>query len=234
MSQETQNQNDIGHSCPYCGDKNIETIATAPYVRGFLLAYQMGYKSFIGCVSCVRKKLFGEAGLSALVGWFSITSLIINPFLIIYNLFQGAFLKSNPAKVKDKLNEMGIPLNPAEVNLTQIGYTLAAAMVLADGKVEAEEIKAAEVIGEKIFDDFDEAAFHVLLKGHRELPDITDIARMLKDYLDDDGKKTLFKYLLAIAKSDGTIAPEEKALLVLVAQNMGMDMNLLKADGAAS
>ena len=87
MTNSTQHQN--GHTCPHCKSNKVETIAKAPYVRGFLLAYQLGSKTFIGCTSCVRKKIFKEVGLSMLLGWLSISALIINPFLIIWNLIQG-------------------------------------------------------------------------------------------------------------------------------------------------
>ena len=43
----------ISYSCPYCEGRNIETAAKAPYVRGFVLAYQIGSKSYIGCARCV-------------------------------------------------------------------------------------------------------------------------------------------------------------------------------------
>ena len=75
-----------GYPCPYCHQKPLETVATAPYVRGFIAAYQAGSKTFIGCVPCVRKKVLGEAALSLFIGWFSITALILNPFMIVYNL----------------------------------------------------------------------------------------------------------------------------------------------------
>jgi len=199
-------------------------MATAPFVRGFVLAYQMGKKSFIGCVPCVRKRIFGEVGLSALLGWFSITALIINPFLIIYNFFQGLFVKEKPFQVAQKLKEFGIPENPANINVTQIGYALAAAMIRADGKVEEAEIEMAEKIGEKIFSDFDEAAFRLILKNQKELPSVNDLTTLLKDVLNEEGKVVLFQYLLAIAQSDGHVDDTEKMMLMQLAANLNIDV----------
>ncbi|MEO1448197.1 MAG: TerB family tellurite resistance protein, partial [Bacteroidota bacterium] len=216
------------HTCPYCHAAPIETVATAPYVRGYILAYSIGYKSYIGCVSCVRKKVLGEAGLSALVGWFSISALIVNPFLISYNLIQSAFVREKPEKVRAKLRELGIPETPDHndnLDLTQIGYSLAAAMVLADGKVDEAELRVAEEIGDKVFQGkFDEAAFRLVVNGHKEIPAIKDLATLLKDLLNEDGKQLVFRYLLAIASADGMVSPEEKALLHEVAVNMQVDM----------
>ena len=219
----------IPYDCPYCTtDRKIETTATAPYVRGFLIAYSIGYKSYIGCVSCVKKKVLGEAGLSALVGWFSITSLFINPFMILYNLIQGIFIKANPEKVKNKLVKMGIPLNPSTLTFNQIGYVLAANMIAADGKIEPQELRVAEEAGEKIFDDFDEASLHVLLNDISNLPPVKDTAKMLKDQINQEEKVKIFKYLAAIAQSDGHIAAEEKAMLNDVALAIELDMSLLQ------
>lgn len=220
-----------GHKCPYCQSAPIETTATAPYVRGFILAYQIGHKSFIGCVSCVRKKILGEAGLSALVGWFSISALIVNPFLIVYNLIQSAFVSEKPDKVRAKLQELGIPDSPAEVNLTQIGYSLAAAMVLADGKVDEAELRVAEEIGDKVFaGEFDEAAFRMVVNGHKEIPAIKDLCVLLRDMLNEDGKQLVFRYLLAIAHADGMVSPEEKAMLHEVATVMQIDVDRLNKE----
>jgi len=222
----------IPYDCPYCEtDRKIETTATAPYVRGFILAYSVGYKSYIGCVSCVKKKVFGEAGLSALVGWFSITSLIINPFMIIYNLIQGLFIKANPEKVKTKLGKMGIPLNPQTLTVNQIGYVLAANMIAADGKIEPQELRVAEEAGEKIFDNFDEASLHVLLNDIKNLPPVQDTAKLLKNQIDQEEKVKIFKYLAAIAQSDGHVAAEEKAMLNNVAVAIDLDMSLLQSGG---
>ncbi len=219
------------YPCPYCNKRKLETTATAPYVRGFLLAYQIGKKSYIGCTSCVKKKVLGEAGLSALLGWFSITALIINPFLIIYNLIQGLTISANPVKVKMKLREMGIPENPSAVNITDAGCALAASMILADGDVDDQEIRIAEEIGEKIFGDFEEANLHLLLSGSKNLPAPMDMAIILRDALDQDGKALIFKYLLAIAQADGNVSAEEKTLLQQVATGMQLDMAQFNSQG---
>ena len=99
--------NDVSEfPCPYCKNASLETTASAPYVRGFLVAYQIGSKAFIGCTSCVRKKVWGEAFLSMLIGWFSITALVINPFMIVYNLIRGCFIGENKKSVAKKLEQL--------------------------------------------------------------------------------------------------------------------------------
>ena len=149
----------ISYSCPYCEGRKIETAATAPYVRGFVLAYQVGSKSFIGCTTCVRGKVLGEAGLSCLLGWFSITTLIINPILIVYNLARTPFIRTNYAKARKKLNDTGIPDDQSHVDITRLGYSLATSMMSADGQIDSEEINVAVKPGKKLFSDFNEEEF---------------------------------------------------------------------------
>jgi len=183
-----------------------------------LLAYQIGHKSFIGCVACVRKKVLAEAGLSALIGWFSITALLINPFLIVYNLLQGVFLREKRNKVSQKLQELGIPENLETIDLTSIGYTLAVSMIKADGKVEEAEIEMAEKIGERIFEDFDEAKFRLLVQENKRLPATKDLAILLKDALNQEGRTIVFEYLAAIAQADGHIDTSEQHMLIELAR----------------
>jgi len=218
MTPETSST--TGHKCPYCDAQNIDTVATTPYVRGFLLAYQIGSKTYLGCVSCVRKKVLGEAGLSSLIGWFSLTAVIINPILILYNLGQTAFIGPKVDKVKRQLKEMGIPEEASNVDIVSIGYSLAACMIAADGKIEAEELAIAEQIGAKIFDDFNTNDFRMIVKNHKQLPEISDLASLLKKTLTDDAKALVYDYLHAIANADGDFAKEEKVMLDQVAKNM--------------
>ena len=62
MNQTKQTDRPGGYRCPYCNQRSLETVATAPYVRGFLIMMLIGSKSFIGCVPCVRSRVLGEAG----------------------------------------------------------------------------------------------------------------------------------------------------------------------------
>lgn len=217
----------ISYSCPYCKGRGIETAATAPYVRGFLLAYQIGTKSFIGCARCVRTRILGEAGLSMLIGWFSITALVINPFLITYNLLQTAFVRRNYPKARKKLSDAGVPEDQSQVNPTQLGYSLAASMIVADGQVDAEEINVARALGPKLFPDFDDEALQAVVRRAKKLPSPQDIASLLREVLTADGKKAVVSYLWLIAKADGVVEESEKKLLEEVATNIGFSLSAM-------
>lgn len=215
-------QEPVSYPCPYCNTRKLETVGTAPYIRGFVLAFQYGSKTYIGCVPCVRNKILQEAGLSSLIGWFSISSLIVNPFLIVYNLVQSPFVKPNYGKVRQKLREIGIPEDQAEeVNVTQLCYALAASMIGADGKVEQAEITTAQELGKQLFPDFDPSAFQAVVADFRKLPSHLDQATLLAEILTDAGKHAIYLYLMAIAQADGNFDASEQKMLAEVAHRLG-------------
>ncbi|MFK7770151.1 MAG: TerB family tellurite resistance protein [Mariniblastus sp.] len=210
------------YPCPYCNDAPLETSATAPYVRGFLVAYQIGTKSFMGCNSCVQKKMRGEAGKSLLLGWFSLVAFFLNPFMILYNLLRSFFISPNPEAVAKKLRELGLPDNPQVIDIQSVGFALAAAMILADGVVEESELLAAEKAGDEVFGEFDEAALRMIVQHGKDLPPVEDLAAMLTDVLDDEAKEKVMIFLAEIAMADGNVAPEERLVLEKVGQGLGV------------
>ncbi|MCJ8329235.1 MAG: TerB family tellurite resistance protein [Lentisphaeria bacterium] len=223
------NDKAITYTCPYCERTKIETAASAPYVRGFVLAFQIGAKNFIGCTSCVRGKVLGEAGLSLLCGWFSITAFFINPVLILYNVLQAPFISKNYAKARKKLSDAGIEDDESSVDVTRLGYSLATSMMAADGHIDEEEIIVALELGNKIFPDFNENELRQIVNV-KDLPPPLDIATMLREILTEEGKRAVCLYLVMIAQADGNFDDFEKKLLSDVADKMGFDLDSLNDD----
>ena len=212
---------DSQYPCPYCHKAPLEATATAPYVRGFLVAYQVGTKTFIGCVSCVRNKLFAEAALSIAIGWFSIVAVVLNPFFILYNLLRACFVSANPASVGEKLKQLGLPDQPQAINLQAIGAALAASMILADGQVDEEELRVAETAGDRVFGEFDEAALRMIVEHGKDLPPVTELASILRDVLDQEAKEKVMVYLSEIAMADGEVSAEERQMLQVIGESLG-------------
>jgi uncharacterized tellurite resistance protein B-like protein len=221
MSDAQVHAGDV-YTCPYCNQRPLEAVASAPYVRGLIVVMLFGTKSFIGCVPCVRSRMLGEAGWSMLLGWFSPKSLIINPFLIVYNVFRGALVGANPAGVGKKLRELGLPEKPSFVNVQAVGVALAASMILADGEVTEEEIATAEKAGDGVFDGFDEAGLRMILQHGKDLPPAEDLAAMLRNVLDNDGKTKVMVFLSEIAMADGNVSQEEREMLQRIAGALGV------------
>lgn len=215
------NSKPTAYNCPYCQVRPLETTAKAPFVRGYLLAYQLGYQRLVGCVRCVRNRVLRQAGYSLLLGWFSITAMIINPFLIIWNLIQAPFVQPRPEKVQKVLKRMGLPLNPQKANITDAGYALAASMITADGKIESAELTIAEAQGRDVFGEFDIVEFRRLVADYKELPPAVDMAGIFNDILSDKEKEKLYRYLEAIATADGDFAKAERDLLTEIGLKMG-------------
>jgi len=101
-------RNDLANLlCPICQRRSVEATATVVWIRGFVLAHRISRRIVIGCVPCARRQLLTEAGRSALIGWFSISALIANPFLILYNLIRAGAVRPNHDAVLKRLQEIG-------------------------------------------------------------------------------------------------------------------------------
>jgi len=92
---------------------------------------------------------------------------------------------------------------------------LGAHMVLADGKLEQEEIDYAEIAGQEIIEDFDVIEFREYCHYPDRLPSIDKLLEFASD-LPMEGKEMVYDYLKKIAGSDGNMSQEEEALLLEV------------------
>ena len=216
-----QSKHHVNYTCPYCQERKVQTATKVVSIRGYLLAFQLRRRRYVGCVPCVRKKVLKEVAKSFLLGWFSLTALVLNPFLILYNIFLAIFVRTNVKKVHKVLQKAGIPTDPSYIRVTSLSYGLASAMITVDGKIEAQEVTTANEIGKTLFDDFDEEEFHKTVYEYKNLPSADTLAGIIKDGLDDASKAMIYKYLYAISHADGDKSEEEVALLERIAQKMG-------------
>lgn len=103
-------------------------------------------------------------------------------------------------------------------------YSLAAAMVGADGKIEQDEIQVAEGIGQRLISDFDPVDFRAFVNNLDDIPDFRELVTAMKDALNDSGKKATYDYLKEIAYADDELAEEEKELLVFVRETWELEV----------
>ena len=212
----------MSQRCPYCHERDIETVATIPYVRGKVVAYTLGVRKFMGCRRCVRRAIYKEVGVSSLVGWFSVTAAVLNPMMITYGVVRGLFVRTDQAGVKRALEQAGIPDDGADVDPLRVAYGLAAAMIAADGKVEDEEVAVTIEVGRQLFVDFVADDFFKVMANHKDLPGVSELAFLLGGILEDKEKSLVFGYLAEIAASDGHVADEEKLMLEEVRTRLGL------------
>ena len=111
---------------------------------------------------------------------------------------------------------LGLAVIPEEDNqggnLEAVIYSMAAAMVGADGKIEQEEMEAAEQIGIQLIETFDKTDFREYIKNLDTIPNIIDLANELNS-MDKKNKEIIFSYLEAIANADDDLAQEELEIL---------------------
>jgi uncharacterized tellurite resistance protein B-like protein len=97
--------------CPYCGERPIEQAAKAVRVTGFLLAYSIKRKTVIGCGQCTRGELLKAAAGTMLTGWWSLTSAIMNPFVILWNLVRAPYNRGPTSGLVETIEEEGIEVS---------------------------------------------------------------------------------------------------------------------------
>jgi uncharacterized tellurite resistance protein B-like protein len=208
--------------CPTCGAGELTSVATAPFARGFLIAYQQGTKKIIGCRPCVANGLRMEAGKSLLFGWFSITALLANIFFIPWNFLRSFFVSEDDLAVSKFFDDVGVPRPGTEYRITDAFHHAAASLICADGKIDPAEVNAAKSIGMQMLDDFSTAELDRLLEQKGRVRPLAEIATVFRVYLNANGHTMILKYLISIAIADGDFAKSEEKLIKAIAKEMGI------------
>jgi|LWDU01.1.fsa_nt_gi Zn-dependent protease with chaperone function len=131
-------------------------------------------------------------------------------------------LFENPIEIEEELTTLqqqyfvALGVQVPDKDKSNIGATISAAlgahMVVADGKIESEEIDKAESIGISLSSDFDYIQFREYCHYPDSIPALDDLLESSTD-IPSEGKSIIFDYLNEIAGSDGDISPEENQLL---------------------
>lgn len=101
-------------------------------------------------------------------------------------------------------------------------YRVAAAIIMADGVIDINEIHRAELAGEEAFPGFDSTDFRQACDYVDDTADSVALAGDLNDHLDQEQKLALIVYLKSIAESDGEVDWAEQDLIDTVAAEMGV------------
>ncbi|HAU0790194.1 TPA: M48 family metalloprotease [Legionella pneumophila] len=118
------------------------------------------------------------------------------------------------------------PPEEAEQNiLLHAIYSLGAAMVVADGKIDIDEVMVAEGIGQKLFDDFDSVEFREYCNNPDKITDVILLTEGLRELLEDEGKNLVIKYLRTISIANGNISKDEELLLEKIAAGLGVALD---------
>lgn len=218
---ESVDDRPIEHPCPFCGTRPIETAATAPFIRGMVLAYRHGKKIFVGCRPCVRMKLLGEAGRSSLIGWFSLSAILVNPILILWNALRVPFIGRNYARARRELRAAGFPVDEPPIDLVRSSASLCAAVLHVNGPADASAIDHAATLFAGLIRDADASAYRALLESPQNLGEPLDEARRLQRALRFEGRQAILSGLAQVANFDGQINAVEDALLTRLGVALG-------------
>lgn len=202
---------DSGILCPYCQKATIDTAATVTFMRGFLIAHQHGEKRFIGCSPCVAKQIRAEVGRSALYGWFSPTALIVNVFLIPWNLVKSYRVKPDRAAARAVLRELGVSDKEEAAQIDEALYAAMAAMIKADGKIDAGEVASAQALGPKLISNFSGDRLAEKLKA--PATPLPQLASILNVAMKQSDKEIVLKALVFLAYADGRLDRSEAEML---------------------
>lgn len=105
----------------------------------------------------------------------------------------------------------------------QAMYSLAVAIIKADGKIEPEELVVGEAIGKKLFDGFNSNKFRQMCNGSEIKVNVKRVAKDVGKILTDDGKKMMLTFLYQICMADGELHAKERKVLGTVAAVWGIE-----------
>lgn len=213
-------------SCPYCGERPVESVARAHRVTGLVLWVRWDRFSVLGCHRCIRNELLKAAGKNFLVGWWGITAFFINLFAAPYCLVRSFVKRGVNEHLVEALHETGVPweylqegedFDPARHSfarfnaqaLVQLGVALMDAGRLNTGVEE-------DVIVDSLSEGFGLPPQETrgMIDRAREAPQpLAVVAEGLDGLLDDEGKEAAIVFGLSVAAADGEIEDEELAIL---------------------
>lgn len=129
---------------------------------------------------------------------------------------------SEHPNARETLAEMGLMKDGAPDAL-EMGYAFGAGMVVADGRIDPDELYFTSQLGKDLFPGFDAGEFEQRCRDNPTPPTIAQLAPLLADVLNDAEKAQLFDFLFAVCQADGEVAPEELEMLESVSRDLGLD-----------
>ena len=112
-----------------------------------------------------------------------------------------------------------------EENVNQLlyaTYSLAAAMVCADGYIDHNEINVAEGIGYQMFEDFDPVEFRAYCNNPKDIPEPVELSNAMREALEQEDREMIMRYLQEISKADGNVSHQEIALMQRISHGLGV------------
>ncbi len=199
--------------CPHCETRNIDTVRSAWYIRGFLLFAQWGSHTYVGCQSCTRNKVIRNLALTSFIGWWCFPWGFGTPVVLLQNGFS---ILSGPDRsaLSAFLAKQGIDIDQVELDesghavgqdrLIEAVLTVLHRMVWADGDADTREIEVGTGIAVRMLGDLIKPAEIGLALSNPDAPGVID-----PSVLPDDARQITMKAAAAVAAADDVIDEAE-------------------------
>jgi len=126
---------------------------------------------------------------------------------------------SETPTARETLAEMGLMKNGAP-DMLEVGYAFGAGMVVADGKIDPDELYFTTALAADLFLGFDGDVFEQRCRDNPQPPTIGQLAPLLAEVLEEAQRQLIFDFMFAVCQTDGEVAPEELALLRTTAREL--------------
>ncbi|MFB6189457.1 MAG: TerB family tellurite resistance protein [Halapricum sp.] len=225
--------------CPHCGERPIEEVTKAYRLTGLLLLYRWRTVRVLGCHACVASRLRRSALKTAITGWWSVTTFLVNPFLVVWNVGRSLYNRGPTDSLATALAEAGLPrewltdLDDFDSNAHSEADLLVDALIqvgcrimLADGQASPEE---AETIRDAVltaFPDYDAAEVEARIETatERDAP-LEVVVEGLSSLLTLKGRQAVLALAAQVAVADGDLDADEKAQFQVLAEELDVDLD---------
>ena len=207
----------LGIPCPHCETRNIETVRSAWYIRGFLLFVQWGSNTYVGCLPCTRKKVLGSLAITSLIGWWCFPLGLGTPLVILQNVVS-AVQGANRSALSTFLAKQGIDIDDVEIDATgqAIGQSrliesvlsVLHQMVWADGSADPREIDVGAQVARRMLGEIIEEGQIRSVLSNPDSPADIDVSS-----LPADTRAITMKAAAAVAAADEIIDDTEVEVL---------------------
>lgn len=228
-------------ACPRCGEQPIMEVAKTTRLTGLVLAYRRVSYNVMGCHSCVRRVLLVNALKNLVLGWWSVKSLVMNPFFTGWNVLRALYSRGPTSGLESMLDSTGITYRyledagdyvPEEHSSDEIfvrGFVrLGCAIMMADGEAYPEEKQAIRDAFTELFPDYPGHRVDDLIRENAEADtDAEYVAGGLGELLTPEGRELALLFVVSISEA-GVTSSQDVELAGRIADVLDMDGDALK------
>ena len=225
--------------CPHCGERPIEEGTRAYQLTGLVLLYRWRSIRVVGCHECVSSRLRWTAAKTMVTGWWSITTFLVNPFLIAWNLGRSLYNRGPTDALATALAESGLPrdwladradFDPAENTgdelLVDALIEVGCRIMLADGSPSSSEVAVIRDTILETFPDYDAESVESKIESAAERDATLEVVvDGLSTLLTRPGREAILALAAQVAAADGTLDTDEKRQFQTLANELEVDLD---------